>query len=67
MHKENNLTRKGKALGTILIREESKAAMRVRLDSEEGQRCLAEFAKIIAEWAARSMPLELLQAMGPRG
>jgi hypothetical protein len=38
--------------------------MRARLDSEEGQQCLDEFAKIIPEWAAKAMPTELLQAMG---
>jgi len=46
----------------LLISEESKAALRARLDSEEGQRCLDEFARVIAEWAAKSMPSELLQA-----
>jgi hypothetical protein len=47
-----------------LISEESKATLRALLDSEEGQRCLDEFAKIIAEWAAKAMPTELLQALG---
>ena len=37
--------------------------MRARLDSEEGQRCLDELAKIIAEWSAKSMPPDLLQAL----
>jgi hypothetical protein len=57
------LARKRKPPTQLLISEESKAAMRARLDSEEGQRCLDEFAKIIAEWAAKSMPMELLQAL----
>jgi hypothetical protein len=50
----------------LLISEESKAALRARLESEEGQRCLDEFAKLIAEWAANVMPTELLQALGTR-
>jgi hypothetical protein len=56
--------RKRKPPTQLLISEESKAALRARLDSEEGQRGLDEFAKLIAEWAAKSMPTELLQAMG---
>ena len=60
--------RKRKPPTQLLISEESKAAMRARLDSEEGRRRLDEFAKIIAEWAAKSMPMELLQALGtPEG
>lgn len=38
--------------------------MRARLDSEEGHHCLDEFAKIIAKWAAKGMPTEMLQALG---
>ena len=56
--------RKRRAPTQLLISEKSKAALRARLDSEEGQRCLDEFAKLIAEWAAKSMPTELLQALG---
>ena len=56
--------RKRTAPTQLLISEKSKAALRARLDSEEGQRCLDEFAKLIAEWAAKSMPTELLQALG---
>jgi hypothetical protein len=36
--------RKRKAPTQLLISEESQAALRARLDSEEGQRCLDEFA-----------------------
>ena len=60
--------RKRKPPTQLLISEGSKAAMRARLDSDEGRRRLDEFAKIIAEWAAKSMPMELLQALGtPEG
>jgi hypothetical protein len=55
--------RKRRAPTQLLISEESKAALRARLDSEEGQRCLDEFARLIAEWAAKAMPTELLQAL----
>jgi hypothetical protein len=48
----------------LIISEESKAALRARLDSEEGQQCLDEFARLIAEWATESMPTDLLQALG---
>jgi hypothetical protein len=64
------MTEKPKAVRTrrpttqLLISEESKAAMRARLDSEEGQQCLDDFAKVIAEWAAKAMPAEFLQALG---
>jgi hypothetical protein len=52
----------------LIVSEESKVAMRARLDSEEGQRCLDEFASVIAERAAKSMPSELLRALGtPEG
>jgi hypothetical protein len=45
------------------VSEESKAALRAHLDSEEGQRCLDDFAKLIVEWSAKAMPIELLQAL----
>jgi hypothetical protein len=48
----------------MLVSEESKAALRAQLDSEEGQRCLDEFARLIAEWAAKAKQTELLQAVG---
>jgi hypothetical protein len=43
------------------------AALKARLNSAEGQQWLNEFAKLIAERAARSMPTELLQALGADG
>lgn len=46
--------------------EESKRNLQERLQSEEGQRCLDEFAKLIAEWAAKATPTELLEALGTR-
>jgi len=42
------------------------AALKARLSSAEGQQWLNEFASMIAEWAARSMPTELLKALGER-
>jgi hypothetical protein len=45
-----------------LISEESNAMLRARLNSAEGQRCLNEFAKLLAEWAAKMMPAEILYA-----
>lgn len=56
-------TRRRKPPTQLIVSEQSKAAMRARLDSEEGQRCLDELAKIIAEWSAKSMPPDLLQAL----
>jgi hypothetical protein len=41
------------------IDEESKAALRAHLDSEDGQRCLDGFAKLTAEWAAKSYPSQV--------
>jgi hypothetical protein len=64
MNEENTRTRKHKALGAILISGESKATMWARLGSEEGQRCLAEFAKLLGQWAAKMMPTEILRALG---
>jgi hypothetical protein len=64
MSGEDKPARKRGAPTRLLISEESKAALRARLESEEGQRCLDEFAKLIAEWAANVMPTELLQALG---
>jgi hypothetical protein len=56
--------RKRRPRTQLLISEESKAVMQARLQSEEGQRCLDEFASLITEWAAKSMPTELLLALG---
>jgi hypothetical protein len=56
-------TRRRKPPTQLIVSEQSKAAMKARLDSEEGQRCLDELAKIIAEWSAKSMPPDLLQAL----
>jgi len=50
----------------LIISEDSKATLRARLDSEEGQRCLDELATVIAQWAAKAMPMELLEALGSR-
>jgi hypothetical protein len=58
-----NPARKRKAPTKLLISGESKAALRARLDSEEGLRCLAEFAKLLAESAAKMMPTEILDAL----
>ena len=52
----NNPVRRRRAPTELRISENSKAAMQARLQSEEGQRCLDEFASVIAEWAAKSMP-----------
>jgi hypothetical protein len=46
------------------VSEESSATLRARLDSEEGQRCLYDFAKLIAEWSVKAMPIERLGALG---
>ena len=68
MTKSQKPVRTRKPQTQLIISEQSKAASRARLDSEEGQRCLDEFASVIAECAAKSMPMELLQAMGtPEG
>ncbi|MGA2022033.1 MAG: hypothetical protein ABSH02_15690 [Candidatus Sulfotelmatobacter sp.] len=62
--KTPKLVRKRKPPTQLLISEESKAALKARLESEEGRRCLDDFAKVIAEWAAKSMPIELLEGLG---
>jgi hypothetical protein len=68
MSKSQKPVQKRKPSTQLFVSEESKAVMQARLQSEEGQRCLDEFASVIAEWAAKSMPMELLQAMGtPEG
>jgi hypothetical protein len=60
--------RKRKPPTQLIISEESKAAMHARLQSEEGQQLLDEFASVIAEWAGKSTPSELLQALSiPEG
>jgi hypothetical protein len=64
MYRESNITRKRKALGVMLISEESKAKLRARLDSEEGQRCLTEFAKLLEDWGAEMLPAGILRALG---
>ena len=58
-----NPARKRKPPTELKISEESQAALRARLDSEEGQRYLDQFAKLIAEWAVERMPAELLQGL----
>ena len=58
--------RKRKPPTQLKVSEESLAALKARLNSEEGQQWLNEFAKMITEWAARSMPTELLHALGER-
>jgi hypothetical protein len=64
MTKDSKPARKRKPTTQLLISEESKAALRARLDSEEGQRCLDDFARLIADWAVEAMPTELVQALG---
>lgn len=51
----------------LKVSEESLAALKARLNSAEGQQWLNEFATLIAEWAAKSMPTELLQALSTDG
>jgi hypothetical protein len=58
--------RKRKPPTQLKVSEESVAALKARLNSAEGQQWLNEFASMITEWAARSMPTELLQALGER-
>lgn len=55
--------RKRKPPTELRISEESKAALKARLDSEEGQRCLDEFTRLIAEWSAKTLPPDLLEAL----
>jgi hypothetical protein len=57
---------KRKAPTQLRVSEDSLAALKARLNSAEGQRWLNEFASMIAEWAARAMPTELLQALEER-
>jgi hypothetical protein len=59
--------RKRRARTELRTSEESKAATQAHLQSEEGQRCLDEFARVIADWATKLMPLELLQTLGTPG
>jgi hypothetical protein len=66
MTEKPKAVRKRKTRTQLLISEESKAALRTWLDSDEGQRRLDEFARLIAEWAAKAMPTELLRALGTR-
>jgi len=50
----------------LKVSEESLASLKARLNSAAGQRWLDEFTRMITEWAARSMPTGLLQALGER-
>jgi hypothetical protein len=63
MSSNDKPVRKRRASTELRISEESKAELQARLQSEEGQRYLDEFAKIIAEWAAKSMQMDLLQVL----
>ena len=56
----NKPVRRRRAPTELRISENSKAAMQARLQSEEGQRCLDEFASVVAEWA-KFMPIQLLR------
>ena len=58
--------RKRKPPTQLKVSEESLAALKARLNSAEGQQWLNEFASMIAEWAAKSMPMELMKALGER-
>jgi hypothetical protein len=66
MTEDPNPARKRRAPTQLKVSEESLAALKARLNSVEGQQWLNEFASMIAEWAARSMPSELLKALGER-
>ncbi len=55
--------RKRKPPTQLVISEESKAALEARLKSEEGQRCLDQFATLIIDWAVAQMPTDLLEAL----
>ena len=64
----NKPVRRRRAPTELRISQNSKAAMQAHLQSEEGQRCLDEFASVIAKWAAKYMPIQLLQGLGtPEG
>jgi hypothetical protein len=66
MTEKPKAVRKRKTRTQLIVSEESKAALQPWLDSDEGQRRLEEFAKLIAEWAVNVMPTELLRALGTR-
>ena len=66
MAKNSKPTRRRKPPTQLKVSEKSIAALKARLKSAEGQQWLIEFASMIAEWAARSMPTELLKALGER-
>ena len=63
MYRESNITRKRKALGVMLISEESQAWLQARLQSDEGKRCLDQFATLVIDWAIAQMPTDLLEAL----
>jgi hypothetical protein len=66
MTEKPKAVRKRKTRTQLIVSEESKAVLRTWLDSDEGQRRLDEFTRVITEWAAEAMPTELLQALGTR-
>jgi hypothetical protein len=63
MTEDPDCARKRKPPTELKVSEESIAALRARLNSAEGPRCLAESAKLRAERAAKMMPIEILQAV----
>jgi hypothetical protein len=61
--KPSTAGRKRRLPTQLFISEESKAALEARLQSDEGKRCLDQFAALIVEWAVAQMRTDLLQAL----
>jgi hypothetical protein len=55
--------RKRKPPTEIRFAEESQAALKARLESEEGRRGLDAFAKLIIDLGVEQMPMDLMQAL----
>ena len=63
MTKSQKPVRKRKPPTQLILSDEFKQHMEARMKSEEGKRCLDQFAKLIIDWAIAQMPTDLLEAL----
>ena len=59
-------TRKRKSPTQLILSDDFKLHMEVRMKSEEGKRALSDWAGIIADWAFGQMPRDLLEGLASR-
>jgi hypothetical protein len=61
--KPSTSVRKRKLPTQLFISEESRVGLEARLASDDGQRCLDQFAELIIDWAIEQMPMDLMRAL----